>query len=167
MQVEPADVLLTVAEVAAAFVGFASIVAIFQRRGAETSFDVFRFWILLEFGLASLFFALLPFVLHFLRLPEEGVWAISSAVMPVFVLGHMLVVGDMRRRGVRAVVDSLTPALSVSGLVVQNAIALLGVANAVWLRDFGFYFAGLALVLLSAAVNFVRLVHVGMPALRP
>jgi hypothetical protein len=58
---DPGDVLLTFAEIAVAFAGSASIVGIFQR-GSEAgrdSFDLFRFWVMLEFSLAALFFVLL------------------------------------------------------------------------------------------------------------
>ena len=57
---EPSDVLLTLAEVAVAFAGFASIVAVFQVRWTrnEMPFDLFRFWVMLAFSLATLLFAL-------------------------------------------------------------------------------------------------------------
>jgi hypothetical protein len=53
---EPSEVLPTLAEVAVAFAGFASIVAIFQARWSckETSFDLFRFGVMLAFSLATL-----------------------------------------------------------------------------------------------------------------
>ena len=53
---DPTDVLLTLAEVSVTFAGFASVVAIFQVRftASDTPFDLFRFWVMLTFSLATL-----------------------------------------------------------------------------------------------------------------
>ena len=64
---DASEVLLTLAEISVAFAGFSSIVATFQKRSGDdgTQFDHFRFWIMLEFSLASLLFSMLPFALYF------------------------------------------------------------------------------------------------------
>lgn len=162
---EPSDVLLTLAEVAVAFAGFASVVAIFQARWtrSETPFDLFRFWVMLAFSLATLVFALLPFLLHFLGLPDSTMWRLSSALLGLFVLGNALFISRLIRRRVPAVVSSLTTSLSVSANATYTAALAAQVTNLVGVfggPGFGLYLLGLFLVLFGAGVNFVRLVWV-------
>lgn len=167
---DPSDVLLTLAEVAVAFAGFASVVAIFQARWTrtETPFDLFRFWIMLAFSLATLFFALMPLCLHFLGLGDAAVWRTSSLLLALFVVGNGLLIRRLIRRGVQAVVSSLTPALSVGANVTYAITLVAQVSNALGLLggpDFGLYLLGLLMLLLGAAVNFARLVWVGSSSL--
>jgi len=60
------DYLFVCAEIAAAFVGFASVVAILGRRSGrdDASVDAFRLRIMLEAGILTVFAALLPVVLY-------------------------------------------------------------------------------------------------------
>ena len=44
-------------------------------------FDLFRFWVMLAFSLATLLFALLPFLLSFLGAAESTVWRVSSGTL--------------------------------------------------------------------------------------
>jgi hypothetical protein len=167
---DPGDVLLTFAEVAVAFAGFSSVVAIFQRSSSagRESFDLFRFWVMLEFSLAALLFALLPFVLHFMGLGEPAVWSVGGLALIAFVLGHAVTTTRLVRRGEPAVVSSLTRGMSAlanaafAAILVSQALNLAGVLG----RSFGPYLLGLSLVLFGAAVNFVRLVWVGSAAAR-
>lgn len=163
LQASPSDVLLTFGEIAVAFAGFASIVAIFQRGAASgPRFDRFRFWVMLEFSLFALFFALLPFPLAFLGLDGAGLWLASSAALLGFLAIHVFLMARLVRSG--AIDESLTPALSV----VANAVYLAILVSQIWnllQPGFGRYLLGLFLVLLGAGVNFARLVWVGQGAL--
>jgi hypothetical protein len=162
MEPDPSDVLLTFAEVAVAFAGFASIVAIFQR-GQSESYDLFRFWMMLEFSLAALFFALLPFPLLFLSLEPTTVWRVSSAVMVLYIGGHQATVARMRMRGDPVIRSSLTASISAlaitaySIILISQAVNVLGVPFG---TGFGLFLLGLFVLLFSAGANFVRLVWV-------
>jgi hypothetical protein len=165
------EVLLTLAEISVAFAGFSSVVAIFQQTASPDgdAFDLFRFWVMLEFSLAALFFSLLPLLLHFLGLSDAAVWSVSGAALIAFLVGHGVFTRRLIRRGQPQVVASLTRGLSISGgvvfltIVVSQALNLAGVLG----RSFGPYLLGLLLLLLGAGVNFVRLVWVGnRPLLR-
>jgi len=162
----PADVLLTLAEIAIAFVGFASVVAIFEARWsqAEAPFDLFRFWVMLAFGLAGLLFSLLPLLLLFLGLSPAWVWRLSSLALAVFVVGNGAFIVRLYRRRVAAVVASLDPWLSAFANLsyALNLLAqLANVAGRLGGPGFGLYLFGLLMILLGAAVNFARLVWVG------
>lgn len=166
--VDPSDVLLTFAEVAVAFAGFSSVVAIFQKGTADGApFDVFRFWIMLEFSLAALFFALLPFPLHFLGLADAVVWSCASGALLVFILAHGAFVSRLIRRGEPRVVSSLTRGLSRGANAVYLLVVVSQALNGVGVLGpaFGPYLLGLFLLLFGASVNFVRLVWVGNPPL--
>jgi len=163
---DPSDVLLTLTEVAVAFAGFSSIVAIFQTRwsGEDAPFDVFRFWVMLVFGLALLFFSLLPFAFHFLGVSESGVWRSSSLCLAIFVVANALFISRLRRRGVRAVVASLDPivsAFAAATYLINLGAQLANAAGTLGGPGFGLYLVGLLMLLIGAAANFVRLVWVG------
>jgi glucan phosphoethanolaminetransferase (alkaline phosphatase superfamily) len=162
---EPSDVLLTLAEVAVAFAGFASIVAIFQVRWTreDVPFDLFRFWVMLAFSLATLLFALLPFLLHFLGLSDDATWRSCSALLALFVVANGVFIGNLVRRRVPTVVSSLTRSLNIGAnttyavTLISQITNLLGVLGR---PGFGLYLLGLLLILVGAGVNFVRLVWV-------
>lgn len=162
---DPSDVLLTLAEVAVAFAGFASVVAIFQARwrGDTVPFDLFRFWVMLAFSLALLFFAALPIVLHFLGLSDATVWRASSALLAAFVVGNAAWIASLIRRGVETVVSSLTPRISAAAQVTYVISLVAQASNVAGLfggPGFGLYLVGLTMLMVGAGVNFVRLVWV-------
>ena len=84
---EASDYLLTLAEVAVAFVGFAAIVISLRERSDAPSPDssVHLGW-LVERGLAALCFALLPLLLGFLHVPPEVLWRASSGLLFVYLV---------------------------------------------------------------------------------
>lgn len=169
MTVNASDVLLTLAEIAVAFAGFSSVVAIFQRGSPakEGAFDLFRFWVMLEFSLASLFFCLLPFPLHFSGLSSPAVWSSSGSMLILFVLGHIALSARLIRRREPAVLSSLTTGLTIvanvafAAIIVSQALNITGIFG----RTFAPYLVGVFLLLVGAGVNFVRLVWVGNPPL--
>ena len=163
---DSADVLLTFAEVSVAFAGFSSIVAVFQQRTRddEAPFDLFRFLIMLEFSLASLLFALIPFPLHFAGLPESAVWTSSGAMMISFIVAHVFSLSLLRRRTPEFFAASVTRPITVVALVIYGAVLIsqiLNIANVGFHRSFGPYLFGLLLLVFTAAANFARLVWVG------
>ncbi|MGH0029325.1 MAG: hypothetical protein ACQGVC_06020 [Myxococcota bacterium] len=172
LSAQPSDVLFTLAEVAVAFAGFASIVAVFQVRltPAGTPFDLFRFWVMLAFSLATLLFSLVPFLLHFLGLDDAAVWRVSSVLLGAFVLGNGAFVARLIVKRVPNVVSSLDPAISIVANLTYLVALLAQAANVLGAwggPGFGLYLLGLLMILLGAAVNFVRLVWVGTAGLRP
>lgn len=169
MGTDPSEVLLTLAEIAVAFAGFSSVVAIFQRgteRGAA-GYDRFRFWVMLEHSLAALLFSLLPFPLHFVGLADGAVWSACGLALVAFCVGHGTTTRYLAWRGHPAVLSSLRSWLTVLASTVYLAIVVSQVVNVlVWGRAFGPYLLGVFLLLFAAGVNFVLLLWMGGAAER-
>ena len=94
---EYSDLLLTVAEVAVAFAGFASIVGILGQRSASSPrrLNAFRMRVMLLHSLVVVAFSLVPFLIHSYGVQEETVWRASSGL---YVIASMLMVVPLARR---------------------------------------------------------------------
>ncbi len=81
----PSDVLLTIAEVAIAVLGFAAIVTALRRKSAQRAdlLTRFRLGIMIETSTAVLLFSFLPFVFRAADLQESSVASVSSASFAV------------------------------------------------------------------------------------
>jgi len=165
---EWADVLLTIAEVSIAFAGFASIVAVLGRRegGGWPTEDVDRFWVMIEYSLAALFFAMVPFALYHLGIREPVLWELASALIAVFLLGYAVMVS---RRLIRhRLADAIrSHVLSVGGMftVCAGLIVLEGLnaVSAPFDEPFGIYLVGILWLLFGAGFMFIRLLSVVRP----
>jgi hypothetical protein len=90
------DILLTLAEVATAFAGFASLISVFRKRGESTiRLDAFRFRGVLENCLLVLAFSLLPLIVNSYGLREGVSWQISSIAL-LTVYGFTYIVSVRR-----------------------------------------------------------------------
>jgi hypothetical protein len=80
-----ADFLFVTAEIAAAFVGFASVVAVLGQRatGDDPSLDAFRLRGMIQTGLLVVISALLPYLFHSAGFAGARLWRISSALVLV------------------------------------------------------------------------------------
>ena len=158
---EGAEQLLTIAEIGAAFAGFTGVIGVLGRTpGAVVPAATrARFWLMIEFSIATIFFALIPFAIFNFTAPSEVlVWSISSAVMAVFIVVHMIVGG---RWSTREVAPGVWPRWEPLFAVLLFAlVALNQTLNALGLgfgRSYAAFFNGLLLFLLIAATNFVAL----------
>jgi hypothetical protein len=151
--VEHRDTLLTIAELAVALAGFASLVSVIGGRQNDTSRIVasLRLRGMLEVAFRNAAFALLP--LPFLQLAPSDpmVWRISSGLYIVMTVGHFLF--RLRHDG---------PAgegwLSVARLILLSITVLAGLANVLGLggsNAFSLYLANLLLGLGAAGLSFM------------
>jgi hypothetical protein len=162
--VEGSDVLLAITEVSIAFAGFTSIVGVIGHRMGEpwSPENSLRLWLMIESSLASLFFSLLPFVLHYLSFREAMVWGVSSGTMTAFLLLHSAVVGRKLRtlyvsdQWSTRRIESLVGALIFATIAVQS-LNVLGIG---FHRNLGAYLLGLILLLALASMHFVALLIV-------
>lgn len=156
-----ADVLLTIAEVAVAFAGFASVVVLFQHRDPARwpQAVVVRLRTMVEGSLATLFSALLPFVLHHLGLSDKPLWAIASLVLALAYLAFAASVWQ-RSRGLIARRElSRSFSASVGAIsVLVFAMLLLNAGDIVFQRGFGAYLVGVGWTLVFASLMFLRVV---------
>ena len=150
------DTLLTIAEIAVALAGFASIVTVVAHRADNRSriADVARLRLMLEVALRNAGFAVLP--LPFLQLApsDPAVWRISSGLYLVAALVHGVI--RLRSQG------DLSPrwfTISVQVLLAMTAIASL--ANVLGLGGasaFSLYLASLLIGLSVAGLAFLTVV---------
>jgi hypothetical protein len=166
---EGADVLLAISEVAIAFAGFTSIVGVLGHRVGRTwsPENSLRLWLMIEASIATLFFSLLPSVLHHLELSARSVWGLASGAMTVFLVVHSLVVGGKLRALYRANAWSTQRfESSIGALIFATAIVqTLNVLDIGFHRTLGAYLLGLILLLGFASLHFVALlaaVHASM-----
>ena len=161
---EHRDTLLTIAEIAVALAGFASIVSVIARRADEKSrvADSYRLRLMLEVALRNAAFAVLP--LPFLQLvPADPVlWRIASGFYVVAALVHGLIrlrsqrgVGPhwfTRSAQVLLALTATTSAANVLGLGGANAFSLY-LASLL----FGLSASGLAFLAVAAsALGFAK-----------
>ncbi len=152
--------LLTVSEIAVAFVGFASIVVLFRRSGTgrwkrEDAYG-FRDMVSLTLGVAA--WAALPFfVSQFTELREA--WRVLCGL---FGFTHLFVtargvVARFRSWGKgpiwRAASVSILSHFAIAGVLILAALGVLGSAA-------GIYAGAIALLLLNAGLWFLQLVAV-------
>jgi hypothetical protein len=92
------DTLLTLAEIAAAFVGFSTIVVVF--RSSRSELQRVRLRGVAEIGIAVIVGAFLPVLLSGAGLESAGLWRVSSLVLaPVTLIGWLLWARATKRAG--------------------------------------------------------------------
>lgn len=156
MDVDPQSLLLTTAELAVAFAGFASLVGVFASRSpgalSELLSDAVRS--LLDYGLLAVSGCLLPFVPILAGAGDATVWAVSSgglagAIVAYAVLSHRWyrdLAGRHLVRDARAWFLLAGDALAVLVLVLNT--------GPVWTPSVLVYYASLLWLLLGAALCF-------------
>jgi len=158
---EGSDVLLAICEVSIAFAGFTSVVGVLGQRnaGCWDAEDTFRLWLMIESSLATLFFSLLPFSLHYFSLVDTTVWGISSGAMATFLLVHMIVVSPRVRALDRSGNWSTRRFEPLIGgfIAVTLLVQSLNAFHIGFERSVGAYLLGLILFLGLAAMHFVAL----------
>lgn len=158
---EGADVLLTIAEVAVAFAGFASVVVLFQHRDPESwpVSLVVRLRTMIEGSLVTLFSALLPFVLHHLGLDGAQLWMLASLALAFGYAGFGTLVWRRSRSALGA--GQLSPGFSAGVAVVSASLLaalLVNATGAVFARPFGAYLLAVTWTLVFASLMFLRVV---------
>jgi len=164
--VQAEQALAVLAEVSVAFAGFSGIVSVFRHRRPDhwSDLDRFRFRFMVEFSLATLALALLPFFLAELGLSERGVWSLSSVVLCAGALFY-LVRSALRVRRLVLAGEPVSQRLAWLSIAVGVAVAGSALLNAVGLfaRPSGVYLAGVGGCLFVSSAMFARLLLAGSP----
>jgi hypothetical protein len=127
------DFLLTVAEIAVAFAGFAGLVTVLARRpsGAEREFELVRLRDLLLLSLLAAAFALFPRLPALFGADDELTWRLSSAVLAAawggFGIQGLLAGTRLSRVGTRPFSKPLFWANLVVHLSSMTALAMVAV----------------------------------------
>lgn len=162
--------LLTTAEVAVAFAGFASVVTAFRRREHADwdAQDVLRFRLMIASSLAVVLFALIPFALMFFGASESRALILSSGLLALYLVAS-LAAAARRTRSLTST-RALNPYISVSfsaGALLVLALELSNVAGLFSGRELGPYFVGLLYLLVLAGVAFARMLPVAHRSVEP
>jgi MFS family permease len=157
---ESEGILTALAEVGIAIAGFSGIVVALQHRSVDWSEkDKLRFSALLLISLASVFWSLIPILLHLVNPAKAFVWAWSSGLW----LAYMLIVAVyLILRGLRASTADPEPfaKFGVAYLITQVTLQVfLQTMNLVWLREPWPHVLTVLLGLLLASVLFIRLLR--------
>jgi hypothetical protein len=150
---EHRDTLLTIAEIAVALAGFASIVSVIARRADEKSrvADSYRLRLMLEVALRNAAFAVLP--LPFLQLvpSDPALWRIASGFYVVAALIHGIIrLASQRGVGPRWFTRSAQCLLAMTAIASVANVLGLGGANA-----FSLYLASLLFGLSASGLAFL------------
>ena len=166
---QDSEILLTLAEIAVAFAGFASIAVLFRRRekGKWDPADAFRYRSMLANGLFCCVFAFLPLVLGRFELPDRLLWSICSALLLIYYVLRVSanIPVALRMAGQAGVRPPRDFALNLGNAAIVILLQLGNLVAVPFDRGPAPYVAGVALVLVNAGTNFYNLVVV--PAPRP
>ena len=157
MQAE--EVLTVLAEISIALAGFTGIVVAFRQRGLGgfQPHELVRLRFMLGTACLLLFFALFPFLLHYMAFASDSTWALSSAALAVGLVGLALI-GYFQTRDPVLSRSKWTYSYTVGSVVfaaiaLANGLALWGSATP------GLYLAALGWLLFFSVSLFVRLVQ--------
>ena len=155
------DPLMNLAEIAAAFAGFAALVSVLRGRSVriETAHNILRLRIVISSSVLVVVASLIPVGLVNFEMTDSVVWRVSAvttlvlnyAVITSFVKSYQPVQGKFP-------VDQLALVV-VGSMEVADQAALLAVAFDLWPElNFALFFVAMILNLSQAAFVFVRFV---------
>ena len=148
------DVLLAVAEISAAFAGFATIAAVFGSRSDQDvdSHVLARFRTLLIYSLSAIVLCFVPFIPFWYGYSAESTWYISSWFLAATVTGINIAMTFLSREA-----SGTTSRLIVVPWVLAAwaPVLLAGLGLGGFGRASGNYLVALLIVLLSAATAFI------------
>ena len=151
--VEERDTLFTVAQIAAAFVGFSTIVVVF--RSGRSQLQRLRLRGVAEIGIAVIVGAFLPVLLSGLGLAGSGLWRGSSLIFaPISLAGWLLWVRGVARAGYPPAFGKPPFAPDMAANVVSQTLLWWNVAVPTGAAPTR-YVAALIALLLIAAMSFV------------
>ena len=166
------DLLFTIAEVAVAFAGFASLVAILGRRSSKDDPRVLgaRMRAMILFSLLAVAFSLLPPVLYRYGLDESATWRVASALFALAFAGVVAWRVSARSRLLRLDVPRPKNAPLIGAVVLSTIAAgvLVLVLNAFAIAPSVMaarYLTVLGLLLFLAGFAFSLIVFSFLPAL--
>ncbi len=152
----PDDLLIVLAEVSIAFVGFASIVAVLQanRTRPWSRQDRFMFRAMVESGIVSFFTCVFPHAIGSFDVQEATIWSGASAIS--LVLGIASTIRRLLQS--RQSLDELPKVAGRFILPVVAILLILHICNALYWQAAGPYVVSVLLSILIVAGMFLFLV---------
>jgi hypothetical protein len=169
---EHSDILLTLAEVAVAFVGFAGIASVFARRldQVPNALVAVRLRGMVDTGLAACFAAVLPLVVASYPLSASATWQLSSLGFAGVFLFVWVIAQARLRRMAKAGVEWGTPLYRRTLWGVWGTIMTLLLANAGGLSKGlagPLYLTALLVTMVLAGTLFIRVLLILVPTDSP
>jgi hypothetical protein len=169
--VQDTELLYTIAEVAVAFAGFASLVSVLGRRYSrdDPRLDALRLRAMLLSSLIVIGFSLFPFLPIWLGLSDAGVWRISSGAYFTANAVAVLLLARRSRQLARQGVHE-PPSLDLFYFLAEVGISILLILVVLgFFAEFAssFYLAGLFVGLLESGITFFRVVSSLLAESRP
>ena len=153
--------LLSIAEILAAFAGFAALVSVLRQRGtrADALHDILRLRIVISTSMVVVVAALIPVGLTMFQLPERLVWGISAVIL--LLLNYGVIFSFIK--SYKPVEGKFPPDTFAVGIVfileLMDQAALIFVIFNVWPElNYPLYLAALIFNICQAAFVFVRFV---------
>jgi hypothetical protein len=162
--VEQQEILLSLAEIAAVFIGFAGIAMVIARNesGQLTDLGQFRLSALLQTGLGCIFMALLPFLLYYLGMRGTQLWQVVSLVAATIFLAFAVQSGLKFFRMREKYTDRLILGWAFLFNFVISPLVMVAVAcnglGIFFKGEFGIYLMGVMTVLAVCAGQFLLLI---------
>jgi hypothetical protein len=167
--VSNSEVLLTIAEVAVAFAGFASLVGMLGQQSAVDDPRVLgvRMRAMLLSSLFVVMFSLFPLVLNAYGLHEGSVWIASSLILVLTAILYLRwLVRSLRSLGVVGIRPSrFQIRVVVPILFFSVAIVCILLLVNVFVASPGIYLTGLSLLLIQSGFAFCLIVFSFLPRL--
>ncbi len=153
-----ADSLFVLAEISIGLAGFTGITAALYARGTWHPHDTWRAVSLLVMSFGALGFALIPYGLLSIGVPDAALWRILSAAFVVYT-----VIGAVAAVRFHPPDASSVPSYRVIGLIMWvvsslNAVAQVLNALGVFSTPFGVYYIGLVVLLLLGGFQFAVMI---------
>ena len=153
---DPYDLILTLAEISIAYVGFAAVVGVLSTRTADWTPDLrLLFRALIEIGLFSLLLCTLPHVLAAFEMPGADLWTYASATA---LVGAASMAG-IRIYQVRTRLGHIIAIGKFLLIPLNFASLILFALNATIWKAAGPYVVGIMILLVSASSIFLALIY--------
>lgn len=133
--------------------GFGGLAGLQARRARARELERAELRLALEFSLATVFFALLPFMVYLLSDYEPFIWRLTSSVIAMYLL---VAIGRVYHRIHR--MGASWPIAMISLLVLSGFLLTIELVNVFWWASLAGYAWGLLWILLLAGIQYVAFV---------
>jgi hypothetical protein len=167
ISVELPEHLATIAEVAAAFTGFAGLVSVLGRSNLDPKIRFWRVELMIITSLGAMFGALIPGALSLVIANTTDLWRIASFALFLIMFGQLLYVylsmpPEQSTGPLRMFYGLLPSFLTIFSLLFQVCLVAVSVGYNQEIASATYVFA-LVFLLLGSAFHFLRLVKGSQP----
>ncbi len=160
------ELLIGLAQIAVALVGFSGLASVFRRSGDDTWRPDVRFWSLIIATIGCLIFSLLPLAFLHGGMSSIVTWSACSGIFAAFMtVSWIAFLRELRRRiGAGEYYKSAITVAFTVGHVIAVAVLVLNTLGIAWRPTFAPYLASLMLYFLWASMILIRMIYMGVSA---